>query len=90
MQPLHLTPEQIAALNAQRERVAEFFRQLIEGFRELVRQVSPVIRAFADYVNGGPVRDPLGLAYQAASGTRRPAPRRPAWVSPYGPAPRRH
>ncbi|MXM66761.1 hypothetical protein GR925_25850 [Streptomyces sp. HUCO-GS316] len=92
MQFLSMTPEQREALRAHMERTADLMRRLIDGFRELARQVVPALRAFTALTSPPPAPDPLGLAYRAAAGSppRMTAAARPAWVSPYGPAPRRH
>ncbi|MFM9590765.1 hypothetical protein ACKI16_29685 [Streptomyces scabiei] len=91
-----LTPEQAVLFRDSMARTADLFRQLVDAIRECVRRAAPAMRAITAYVealqSGRPAADPLGLAYKAAAGTRprMTAQARPAWVSPYGPAPRRH
>ena len=93
---MHITPpnpEQITALYERATRAGDLIRRFIDGFKELARRIAPFLRAFVVRVNPGeaPTADPLGLAYRAAAGTRprMTAQSRPAWASPYGPAPRR-
>lgn len=90
------TPEQAAALREQLARFRDMFAQITELIRQQINRAAPAIRAMTAYAealqNGRPAADPLGRAHQAAAAVRprMTAQNRPAWVSPYGPAPRRH
>lgn len=87
------TPEQITALRERAARTADVFRAFLDGFKELARRICPFLRNLGALLDRdrAPAADPLGLAYRAAAGARprMTAQSRPAWASPYGPAPRR-
>jgi hypothetical protein len=70
-----LTPEQAEAVRAHLERAAALFRHFAETVRALARQVKETAAYLADVLRTpGPPH----------TSTRE----RPAWQSPYGPAPR--
>lgn len=88
------TPEQTEALRSRLQRTGELLRRFLDEFVQAARRwVAPALRAVAAFarVHQGQASapDPLGLAYQAAAGPRPARVPRPAWASPYGPAPRR-
>lgn len=76
-----------------RAEAAEVVRPLVEAFHQIREQLRPAVeawaatwRAFAEHIRR------VGLASQDdyALAPPRPSPKdRPAWQSPYGPAPRR-
>lgn len=89
-----LTDDQTTALRSHLERTADLMRRFIDAFAEIARRhavpamraVTAFLRAFEDRA---PAPDPLGLTIRSAARTQRPVRPRPAWASPYGPAPRR-
>lgn len=83
---LRLTPEMQQALRDHMARAAQVWRQLVDAFRQMARTVTAAVRPLAEFLRrNGPTAPP---------GRRPRAPfqpvDRPAWASPYGPAPRRH
>ncbi|MDQ1018823.1 hypothetical protein [Streptomyces afghaniensis] len=80
MKLLRLTPEQTEALGRYLARAADVWRQLVEAFRAMARQLTRTVAAVAEFVQRQQAADPLGVATTQ---------RRPAWMSPYGP-PGRH
>lgn len=88
------TPEQAEAIRARLQRTGDLLRRFLDDFAQAARRwLAPALRAVTAMVRAcqgqAPAPDPLGLAYQAAAGPRATRAPRPAWASPYGPAPRR-
>ncbi|MEU6595064.1 hypothetical protein ABZ923_38705 [Streptomyces sp. NPDC046881] len=81
MKLFRLTPEQAEALGRHMARAADMWRQLVEAFRQMARQLTRTVAAVAEFVQRQQAAGPLGAAS---------AQRRPAWMSPYGPATGRH
>ncbi|MFI2434722.1 hypothetical protein [Streptomyces sp. NPDC018693] len=81
MKLFRLTREQTEALGRHLARAADMWRQLLEAFRALARQLTRTVTAVAEFVRRQQAADPLGPAT---------AQRRPAWMSPYGPPTGRH
>ncbi|MDQ0961966.1 hypothetical protein QFZ66_005844 [Streptomyces sp. B4I13] len=71
-----LTPDQARAVGAALDRLAAWWRRLREQFTALARRVIDT------------ARDLTRLADLAHAAVHRPD--RPAWASPYGPAPKGH
>ncbi|EMF31119.1 hypothetical protein H114_00782 [Streptomyces gancidicus BKS 13-15] len=88
---LRLTPEAQQALRDHMARAAEVWRQLVDAFRQMARAVTAAVRPLVEFLRRNGYTAP-------PSDRRRARPRtavtwradRPAWASPYGPAPRRH
>lgn len=83
MQITRLTPDQARTLGEHFARAATYVRQVMDALRQLAVAAARALRqaaeAFAGAHSSRPVAD-----------TARMVAVRPAWQSPYGPAPRRH
>ncbi|MFF5655255.1 hypothetical protein [[Kitasatospora] papulosa] len=88
-----LTPDQARAVGEQLAHAAAMLRRVVDAFREVARRLNEAIRPLVDYLRRcGVLEEPAGRAGRAG---RRPRPTtrtgdRPAWASPYGPAPTGH
>ncbi|MFD3614449.1 hypothetical protein ACFWWT_04200 [Streptomyces sp. NPDC058676] len=76
MRITRLTPEQAQAVGQQLARIGAIFRRIVDALLEFARRLAQDLKPLARFAEQ--LRPAL---------TRRD---RPAWVSPYGPPPRRH
>ncbi|MFI1957019.1 hypothetical protein ACH46L_03760 [Streptomyces althioticus] len=87
---LRLTPEVEQALRDHMARSAQVWRQLVDAFRQMARAVTAAIRPVVEFLRrNGYTAPPTGRPGRRPRAPFQPADR-PAWASPYGPAPRRH
>ncbi|GGZ72987.1 hypothetical protein ACFOOM_01170 [Streptomyces echinoruber] len=91
MPGIRLTPGQARALGERLTHAAALVRRLADAVRETARRLAQILRPIVDRLQQLGVVPP---ADRGGCGRRRPAARlatdRPAWASPYGPAPNRH
>lgn len=86
---LRPTPELAQALRDHVARAAEMWRQLVDAFRQMARAVTAAIRPVVEFLRrNGYITPPTGRPGRRPRAPFQPTDR-PAWASPYGPAPRR-
>ncbi len=87
---LRLTPEMEQALRDHMARAAQMWRQLVDAFRQMARAVTAAVRPVVEFLRRNGYTAPPGRpGHRRTRAPFQPADR-PAWASPYGPAPRRH
>ncbi|KUN32478.1 hypothetical protein AQJ11_02840 [Streptomyces corchorusii] len=83
MRITRLTPDQARALSEQLACTTALLRRVLDGIREMARQVTETFRSITAHLRQAGVIPP------ANRGLRWPNDR-PAWASPYGPDPKGH